>query len=242
MNTFGTPHHHFRECDSTNLRARELAEAGAPGGLVVTAGSQTAGRGRQGRSWVAPPGGALLYSALLRPLTLANELLPLAVPLAICDAVEELAPQHGCQVKWPNDVWIDGRKVAGVLIEARADSGGGFAVIGVGLNVAISAEQFPPDLRETATSVGAGTSVAAARDSVSSALGNWVGRSADEVTAEFGRRDALAGRQISWAAAADGSRDLSGEAAGITARGELRVIDPEGAEHALSAGEVHIGH
>jgi BirA family transcriptional regulator, biotin operon repressor / biotin---[acetyl-CoA-carboxylase] ligase len=148
---FGTPHRHFRVTDSTNARARELVEAGAPHGTIVTAGEQTAGRGRQGRTWTAPPGKALLYSAILRPLDARHLLLPLAVPLAVCEAAEELAPGIECAIKWPNDVWLDGRKLAGVLIEAKPQDG--WAVIGVGLNLSISPDEFPPDLRDTAISL-----------------------------------------------------------------------------------------
>ena len=126
---FGRPHRHFRRTDSTNERAKELATAGAPCGLAVTADEQTAGRGRRGHAWFAPPGSCLLYSGLLRPYAGAEQpLLPLAVPIAVCEAAEAVAPVR-CQVKWPNDVWIEERKVAGVLVEARPDEG--WAVIGV---------------------------------------------------------------------------------------------------------------
>ncbi|HEU4905069.1 MAG TPA: biotin--[acetyl-CoA-carboxylase] ligase [Solirubrobacterales bacterium] len=149
--SFGAPHRHYRVADSTNARARELVEAGAPGGTIVTAAEQTAGRGRQGRSWTAPPGKALLYSAILRPLDERHLLLPLAVPLAVCEAAEQLAPGIECAIKWPNDIWLDGRKLAGVLIEAKPQDG--WAVIGVGLNLTISRNEFPPDLRDTAISL-----------------------------------------------------------------------------------------
>jgi BirA family biotin operon repressor/biotin-[acetyl-CoA-carboxylase] ligase len=149
--TFGSPHRHFRCTDSTNARARELAEGGAPGGTVVTATEQTAGRGRQGRSWAAPPGKALLYSAILRPLDERHLLLPLAVPLAVCEAAEELEPGLECRIKWPNDVWVGERKLAGVLIEAKPQEG--WAVIGAGINLSIPRDEFPPDLRDTAISI-----------------------------------------------------------------------------------------
>jgi BirA family transcriptional regulator, biotin operon repressor / biotin---[acetyl-CoA-carboxylase] ligase len=148
---FGWPHRHFRVTDSTNARARELVEAGALGGTVVTADEQTAGRGRQGRSWTAPPGKALLYSAVLKPLDERHMLLPLSVPLAVCEAAEELAPRTECKIKWPNDVWIEERKLAGVLIEAKPQDG--WAVIGVGLNLFIAPEELPPELRDTAVSL-----------------------------------------------------------------------------------------
>jgi BirA family transcriptional regulator, biotin operon repressor / biotin---[acetyl-CoA-carboxylase] ligase len=148
---FGTPHRHFRVTDSTNARARKLAGAGAPHGTVVTAAEQTEGRGRQGRTWTAPPGKALLYSAILKPLDERHMLLPLAVPLAVCEAAEALQPGIECAIKWPNDVWVDGRKLAGALIEAKPQDG--WAVIGVGLNLSISLDEFPPDLRDTAVSL-----------------------------------------------------------------------------------------
>jgi len=149
--SFGAPHRHFRVTDSTNARARELVEDGAPHGTIVTAAEQTAGRGRQGRTWTAPAGKALLYSAVLRPLDERHLLLPLSVPIAVCETAEALAPEVECQVKWPNDVWIDGRKLAGVLIEAKPQDG--WAVIGVGLNLSIEHDEFPPELRETAVSI-----------------------------------------------------------------------------------------
>jgi BirA family transcriptional regulator, biotin operon repressor / biotin---[acetyl-CoA-carboxylase] ligase len=149
--SFGAPHRHFRVTDSTNARARELVEAGAPHGTVVSADEQLAGRGRQGRSWTAPPGKALLYSAILQPLDERHLLLPVAVPLAVCATAEELQPVIECKIKWPNDVWVEGRKLAGVLIEAKPQDG--WAVIGVGLNLSITRDEFPPDLRETAISL-----------------------------------------------------------------------------------------
>ena len=148
---FGHPHRHYRSTDSTNSRARELAAAGAPHGTVVTAAEQTAGRGRQGRSWTAPPGKALLYSAILRPLEERHATLPLAVPLAVCEAAEDLRPDLGCKVKWPNDVFAEDRKLAGILIEARPHDG--WAVIGVGMNLSISRDEFPPELRDRAISL-----------------------------------------------------------------------------------------
>jgi BirA family biotin operon repressor/biotin-[acetyl-CoA-carboxylase] ligase len=238
---FGRPHRHFRVTDSTNARARELAEAGAPSGLVVTAGEQRAGRGRQGRSWFAPPGAALLYSALLRPLG-ERPLLPLAVPLAVCDAAESLAEMR-CHVKWPNDVWVEGRKLAGVLIESRPEPGdGGWAVIGVGLNVAVPPEAFPSDLTGPATSLhpdGTGSrgdppAVADALGALNEALTSWLARPDDEVLAAFRERDALDGRRISWDEGTE-----SGTAAGIDAAGHL-LVQREGGTVALGAGEVHL--
>ena len=233
MTVFGAPHRHHRVTDSTNARLRELALAGAPGGTVVTAAEQSAGRGRQGRSWFAPAGGALLYSALLRPLG-RRPLLPLAVPLAVCEAAEGIAAVE-CEVKWPNDVWIAGRKVAGVLIESRAGEDG-WGVIGVGLNVAIPQDAFPEELRQTAVglfpSPGDGPGVAAVRAALDAALGRWVDESPERILRDFRARDALEGMDVAWS-------DGEGVAAGVDDAGHLLVETPEG-EVKLGAGEVHL--
>lgn len=234
MTRFGRPHRHLRSTDSTNDRARELAEGGAPSGTVVTAGSQSAGRGRRGRVWSAPAGKALLYSAILRPLELEHALLPLTVPVAVCEAIESLAPVS-CAIKWPNDVWIEGSKVAGVLIEARPPE---WAVIGVGVNIAIAAEEFPADLRWPATSVGHGVAVAAIRDALSEALAEWVDAPDDAALAAFRSRDALAGRAIAWDAT--GSEPGSGTGAGIDERGNLVAELAGGEQIALGSGEVSL--
>ncbi|HEU4599535.1 MAG TPA: biotin--[acetyl-CoA-carboxylase] ligase [Solirubrobacterales bacterium] len=251
--SFGSPHRHFRSTDSTNTRARELAAAGAPHGTVVTAAEQSAGRGRQGRTWTAPPDRALLYSAIVRPLEVRHTLLPLAVPLAVCEAVEELRPGLECKVKWPNDVHLDGRKLAGVLIEARPQDG--WAVIGVGLNLSISADEFPPDLRDTAVSIfdpgrgsrGRGSAghspllsagppppaPQAAAEILSRHLDRWVRAEPSEVLSSWRSRDALLGREVAWA-------DGSGIADGVDDRGYLVVVTPGGDRIGLGAGEVHL--
>ncbi len=250
---FGAPHRHFRRTDSTNARARELVEAGAAGGTVVTAAEQTAGRGRQGRTWTAPPGKALLYSAILRPLDQRHLLLPLSVPLAVCVAAEELNPDIECQIKWPNDIWVDDRKLAGVLIEAKPQDG--WAVIGVGLNLTIERDGFPPDLRETAVSLfGSSTgsrgesrrellanaspprlppTPLAAAKALSTHLDRWVSADRDATLGTWRSRDALRGREVSW----DGG---AGVADGIEDSGDLVVVAAGGDRVVLGAGEVHL--
>jgi len=228
---FGAPHRHFRRTDSTNIRARELAEGGAPGGTVVTAGEQTAGRGRQGRVWTAPEGKALLYSAILRPLDERHLLLPLSVPLAVCAAAERLRPDIECALKWPNDVWLEGRKLAGVLIEAKPQDG--WAVIGIGLNLSIEPHEFPSDLRQPAISLGGGVTPERARRELDSQLTRWVCAGEEEVLTEWRRRDALRGREIAW-------EEGSGVADGIDGRGNLVVVVPGGDRVSLGAGEVQL--
>jgi BirA family biotin operon repressor/biotin-[acetyl-CoA-carboxylase] ligase len=234
VTAFGRPHLHLRLTDSTNERARELAAARAPSGTVVTAEEQSAGRGRRGRNWSAPPGSALLYSALLRPLELEHVLLPLAVPVAVCEAVESVAPLE-CRIKWPNDIWLEERKLAGVLIEARPPD---WAVIGVGVNLAVADDQFPPDLRWPATSVGHDVTAAQAREALSAALGEWVVASEERVLDAFRARDALLDREIGWSG--DGSDGGEGTARGVDARGNLVVELADGERVSLGAGEVSL--
>lgn len=229
-NRFGRPRRHYRRCDSTNSRARELAAAGAPAGTVVTADEQTAGRGRQGRSWMAPASKALLYSAILRPLEPRHALLPLAVPLAVCEATERLGAS-GCEVKWPNDVWIEGRKCAGVLIEARPQDH--WAVIGVGVNLTIDEDEFPPELRDRATSIGGGTTPESALAALNERLEIWTQSDPDRVLIEFRKRDALRGRAIAWG-------EGEGVADGIDDRGNLLVRTASGETLSLGGGEVHL--
>ena len=227
--SFGEPHIHYMVCDSTNERARRLAATGFPSGTIVTADAQRSGRGRSGRSWEAKAGKAVLYSALLRPLAPNHRLLPLAVPIAVAEAAEAVAKVK-CEVKWPNDVWIDGRKVAGVLIEARPEDG--WAVIGVGINVATEQSEFPSALQATATSLGPDVTVEETIEALNERLAHWVAAEESEVLEAFRERDALRGRGISW-------DDGEGTAEGVDEQGNL-VVATDSGEVSLGAGEVHL--
>ena len=221
----GSPHVHHRLTDSTNARARDLAPSGAPHGTLVTADEQTAGRGRQGRSWSAAPGEALLMSVLVRGV---KPLLPLAAAVAVCEALGPL----DAAIKWPNDVWIERRKVAGILLEGRPQEG--WAVVGIGLNV--RTREFPPELRDTATSLalaGSNTTVPAARDALVHELDRWIEAPDAEVLTAWRARDALRGEHIRWAAG-------EGTAMGISASGALLVETDTGDQVELDAGEVHL--
>jgi BirA family biotin operon repressor/biotin-[acetyl-CoA-carboxylase] ligase len=227
--SFGEPHIHYMVCDSTNERARRLAATGFPSGTIVTADAQRAGRGRKGRSWEAKAGKAVLYSALLRPLAPNHRLLPLAVPIAVAEAAELVADVK-CEVKWPNDVWIDGRKVAGVLIEARPEDG--WAVIGVGINVATAQSEFPSALQATATSLGPDVTVEETIEALNGRLAHWVAAEESEVLEAFRERDALRGRGITW-------DDGEGTVEGVDEQGNL-VVATDSGEVSLGAGEVHL--
>lgn len=223
MSELGRPRVHYRRIGSTNARARELAAAGAPHGTLVTAAEQSEGRGRQGRTWTAPAGRALLCSVLIRD---PPALLPLAAGVAVAEVVGA-----GAQLKWPNDVLADGRKVAGILVEGRPQEG--WAVVGIGLNVALRIEDLPPELRETAGTLGlAPDAIEPALEAVLARLGHWVMADPVDVVAAVRERDALLGRPVRWA----GGR---GVGAGVDARGRL-VVETESGLVELDAGEVHL--
>ena len=219
----GTPRVHLRLADSTNERAKELALGGAPHGTLVTADEQSAGRGRQGRVWTAPPRSALLMSVVTRRLT---PTLPLAAAVAICDALPA-----ACEIKWPNDIWLERRKLAGILVEGRPQDG--WAVVGIGLNV--TTEGFPEELAEIATSLriaGIELDTEAVLASLLVSLDEWLEAPEAEVLSAWSQRDALRGERVRWA-------DGEGVAAGIDASGAL-VVETEHGRIALDAGEVHL--
>ena len=228
----GTPRLHLREVDSTNVRAQRLAVSGAPHGALVTAAAQTAGHGRQGRAWVTPPGRALACSLVLRE---PPRLLPMVAALAVADVADRFdAAGRTAAIKWPNDVLLDGRKVAGILAEGRPQEG--WVVLGIGLNVAVAQDDFPPELRALATSLGRGpTAVEPVLALLLERLEHWLAAVPDDAMHAYRARDALAGREISW----NGGR---GTALGIADDGRLRVRSAtDGAERLLDAGEVHLG-
>jgi BirA family biotin operon repressor/biotin-[acetyl-CoA-carboxylase] ligase len=220
----GSPRLHLRLTGSTNERARELAAAGAPHGTLVTATEQTAGRGRQGRTWTAPAGRALLCSLVIRD---PPRLLPLAAGVAVASVVGEAA-----RVKWPNDVLLDGRKVAGILVEGRPQER--WAVVGIGLNVALREEDFPPELRERATTLGLPTeAIESTLSQLLRSLERWLSAAAGEVLAAVRERDALYGQPVRWSGG-------EGRGSGIDEQGRLLVVTSAGTM-ALDAGEVHLG-
>jgi BirA family transcriptional regulator, biotin operon repressor / biotin---[acetyl-CoA-carboxylase] ligase len=230
---FGHPRIHLRVTDSTNARARELAVGGAPDGTVVTASEQSAGRGRQGRTWSAPAGKALLMSAIVRDLTRRDALLPLAVPVAVAEACDEFAGVR-CGIKWPNDIWIEGRKLSGILLEGRPQEG--WAVVGVGLNVGAAREEFPEELREAATSIviesGRDPGVEAVLAAVLDALDRWLRAPAASILDAWRARDVLLDKEVKWHGGV-------GTVAGIDPNGSL-LVDTAGGQVALDAGEVHL--
>jgi BirA family biotin operon repressor/biotin-[acetyl-CoA-carboxylase] ligase len=222
----GKPRLHLRSTGSTNDRAKALAATGAPHGTLVTAGEQTAGRGRQGRTWTAPAGRALLLSVVLRDWT---PLLPLAAAVAVADVAGA-----GAAIKWPNDVLLGGGgKVAGLLVELRPQEG--WAVLGIGLNVAVSPDEFPGELRGRAATLGLEpAAIEPTLAALLAALGERLAQDPRRLLAEFRERDALLSKPVRWAGGA-------GVGAGIDDDGRLLVDVAGGERVALDAGEVHLG-
>lgn len=146
--------HWFEETTSTSTIAMNLGHEGAPHGTVVLADAQTKGRGRMGRSWVSPPGKNLYLSILLRPdlpPTRAPELTLLAA-VAVHETLDALGVRPA--VKWPNDIEVNGKKTVGILCEMSAElSGLRYVVIGIGIDVNMAVEDFPPEIASIATSL-----------------------------------------------------------------------------------------
>jgi BirA family transcriptional regulator, biotin operon repressor / biotin---[acetyl-CoA-carboxylase] ligase len=221
--SLGSPRVHHRAIESTNALARQLAERGAPHGALVTASEQTAGRGRQGRSWTAVPGRALLCSLVFRK---PPRLLPLAAGVAVVEEVGE-----GALLKWPNDVLLEGRKVAGILVEGRPQEQ--WAVLGIGLNVAMKDSDFSEELRERAAGLGrAETDIEPTLARLLDRLEGWINAPPERVLAALREHDALLGNHVRW-------HGGEGRAAGIDDEGRL-LVAVDGGEVALESGEVHL--
>lgn len=248
------------ETGSTNSDALELARHGEPEGIVVVADHQLAGRGRRARTWVAPPGGSLLVSVLLRPPAPVAAAVTMAVAVALAEAVEaETGVRAG--LKWPNDLVVDDRKLAGILAEADWPAGANISagwrpppdharvpvVVGTGLNVAWPAE-LPDelaDVAETATALdrlvdGAPSGLrarllAAYLRRLDVRYGELVAEGSAGILAAWRQRSATLGRRVRVDLGAD---DVEGMAVDVTDEGHLVVEDLGGERRSLAVGDV----
>jgi len=240
----GRPAHLLARVASTNDEAKRGAREGATHGTTWVAEQQTAGRGRQGRSWTSNPGEGLLFSVLARVACPASRLPPVALVagLSVRDAVARAAPGTDVRIKWPNDVLVSGRKIAGVLVEAiTAGDRVEAVVVGIGINV--HTRVFPAALQGRATSVAlASPSVAPDRatiladvlESLDHDLHVVVGRGLSLVRARFEAADALRGHRV---------RSDSGDegiACGVDDEGGLLVRRDDGVLARWIAGEAHL--
>jgi len=238
--------------ESTNSVALALGRKGAKAGTVVVAGGQTGGRGRLDRPWLSPPGMGLYFSLILRP-GIAQEHLPritLAAGLAVCKAVEtsySIFPQ----IKWPNDLLLDGRKFGGILSETgpvQNISAGQrpLVVVGVGLNIFPPAGGFPVELQERATSLAAhgGRQISAETlletcvVSIEEELQRLEKGDFPAILEEWKRRDASRGKELTWVTPQ--GKAVTGISLGPDADGVLRIRDRKGEIHEVISGDVKL--
>jgi BirA family transcriptional regulator, biotin operon repressor / biotin---[acetyl-CoA-carboxylase] ligase len=232
---------------STNDRAMAAGDGGAPEGFCVLADRQTAGRGRLGRTWASPPSVGLYTSILFRPNAALPSLplLTLVAGLAVVDAIQEVAAL-ATRLKWPNDVLLDGRKVAGILMElATSGSAVRYAVAGIGINVNHCEDDFPAELRSGATSLFQQGGRPIARGMLAAAiyngLDNWYTlfcQNRREAILEAGRmRSITLGQSVHVLA---GTEEWRGHAVDLDHDGALLVRDECGALRRVIAGDVSI--
>jgi BirA family biotin operon repressor/biotin-[acetyl-CoA-carboxylase] ligase len=227
---------------STNDDAKRAAHDGVPSGAAFVADSQTRGRGRLGRTWHSPAGENLYASFLLRPSLDPRRapLVTLASGLAVAEVIDPLVPGARVALKWPNDVLVDDRKIAGILSEAHLGAeGGSWIVVGVGINV--RARSFPADIAQPATSLVLAGAASSDRSALFVELASALSRRLDALENgepstlidAFAARDALRGRAIK----VDGAPAI---AIGIEKDGALRIRRPDGTEGTCIAGDVRL--
>lgn len=229
----------FDEIDSTNRYALDAARAGTAAGLVVIADHQQAGRGRRGRAWTAPPGSSLLVSVLLRPRLAADEVhvVTMAAALALVDAVRLVAGVDA-DLKWPNDLLVDERKLAGLLAEVDITAGGVVRAVVVGVGCNVTWEGFPSELEDTATAcdreAGRHVERAALLDGFLAQLAARI-ETLDTVPGDYRARLATIGRQVRVELT---DRTLEGVATGVDDHGRLVVQPSAGPSVTVAAGDV----
>ncbi len=241
---FGAKIYTFDTIDSTNNCARALAACWAEEGTVIIAERQTAGRGRMGRTWTANALENLTFSVILRPTVPAEDLnlLPLYVGVAVVDAIRRVTGLD-IQCKWPNDLLLNGKKVAGILLEGSLkESSVDFVVIGIGVNV--NQHEFPPELAGKATSLVMETGKEFNREelfreimrSLESHYRSLGKRGFSEVIPLWTERSNFIGQHVSLS---QNGSVLTGVVAGLNDHGAL-VLDQDGTQRAFVAGDVSI--
>lgn len=242
---FGRSIHHFDEVASTNDVAANFAQAGAEEGAVALATRQTQGRGRQSRRWESPSGG-LWMSIVLRPKICSEELpgLTLVIATAVAQALQHLASVPA-RVRWPNDVYVADKKIAGLLAEARwSGDHPEFCCVGLGLNVNVDRSDFSQDVAESATSLQAvlGREVAvepllvALFERMEECYAAFCGGGFSALRAEVSQWCETLGREVKVR-----EPDLNGRAMEIGPNGSLRVQTGEGLVDVWSCESIRLG-
>jgi BirA family transcriptional regulator, biotin operon repressor / biotin---[acetyl-CoA-carboxylase] ligase len=218
---------------STQDVARAAAQAGAPSRWLVVADEQTAGRGRHGRGWLAEPGSGLLVSIVFR------ERAPIAwrytslTALALAEAIEQVAPDARVAIKWPNDLLLDGRKLAGVLAESSWDGEQLLLIVGLGVNVGSAPENLPATCLQAAT--GREVDRGQLLRGLVGRLDVWLGRSPEETQAAWQARLWGRGQRVRLT---DLEADEFVIVLGVEPDGRLRVRLADGSERATTTGEL----
>lgn len=235
----------FDEIDSTNAEARRRAEAGEPGPLWICAARQTAGRGRRGRSWVSAPGN-LMCTLMTRPGGSAAEAarLSFAAALATRELLTTYVPDKDIRLKWPNDVILEGGKVAGILLESAAGRGGRLDWLAVGFGINLAHEPEVPGQRVSALArhLPPGRPAPSAPEALNilaAVFHRWYERARldfDAVRLAWLNHAQGLGAQVRVEAA---GRTLTGTFDDIDADGALVLVCPDGVRHTVSAGEVY---
>jgi BirA family biotin operon repressor/biotin-[acetyl-CoA-carboxylase] ligase len=236
---------HFAVIDSTNVHARMIADRGAPEGTVVVAEAQVKGKGRRGRSWFSPAGEGIYVSVILRPRVAPSEA-PRLVLMAAVAAAEALLAQAALpvSVKWPNDILVGGKKIAGILSEMRlAGDRIDHVVIGMGVNVNTPAESLPPEIAAIATSLCAVTGRTFSRAGLLRAylekLEGWYAlfreRRFEPIRERWLEIARIIGKQVKIAGI---DRTYEGEVIDIDPTGFLILKSPDGGVQRILAGDV----
>ena len=226
---------------STNDRARRIGRAGAPSFAVVIADEQTRGRGRGGRRWLSPAGAGLWMTVVLAARPSEHPTVPLLAGIAAARAIEKVCPDLRAMIEWPNDLVVAGRKIGGILCESWDNGAGGRGMaIGTGINISQEAADFPPELRDRASSLRAMGATSVSRPALAGALLREVRALLfpkpvpleGALHRELARRDALAGSAVQL-----GSGE-TGTARGISSEGALFFEEPGGMVREIRSGSV----
>lgn len=236
----------YDQIDSTNRAAKEIANGGAPHGTTLIADMQSAGRGRLGRSFVSPANSGLYMSIILQKGVLSNKAINVTTmtAVAVCRAIEKLTDKRP-QIKWVNDILVDGKKVCGILAEASMDVDSqriNRIVIGIGLNISTKASDFPEDLRGVAGSLYETGFSPVSRNQFAAAIINEVLDGAAQIESgeymeEYKKKCVTIGQRVFFEQ--DGIR-FEGEAVSIADNGALIIWQDSGAEIPVSFGEVSV--
>lgn len=239
---------YLKQTGSTNADAFRLAEDGAVEGTVVLADCQSGGKGRRGRVWASPPGVNLYCSVVLRPSIMPHEApqLTFISAVAVARAIE-LTTTLTPQIKWPNDILIAEHKIAGLLNEMSAETDGiNFVILGIGVNLNMTAEQFPEDLRYPATSLLLESGAVCDRNRFAATLLNeldrlytdFLGNGFKNIRREWQERCNANGRRVM--VSDSGSTPLSGAFTGIDPDGSLLLQSDDGQLHRITCGDVRV--